>query len=173
MKYYLGIDFGVNGALVTLNESAHATHILPTPKRQDGTIDSFEIFSWMHQNFEEFDDDVVAIGEKLGSIYRAAASTTFSFGRNIGIVTGIIESFDMRIHEVTARTWQKYLFEKYEIETILGSKKTPSGQPKNDTKLMALKVAQKLYPEIATKYAKRDGVIDALLIARYGWELNK
>ena len=170
MRIYIGTDHGKNGALVAMSEKGKVLDILPMPKKQDGSIDCFQVYSWLYENYGDYEHEVVAVGEKLHAIFRVAASNTFEFGKNIGKIVGIIECLEMEYQEVRAVDWQKYLFTKYEVPEISQKKLTKSGKKKRDTKAMALHLASVLYPEVAQNYATKDGVVDALLIARYAQE---
>jgi hypothetical protein len=169
MKVYLGCDHGAQGALAAINEDGEILHYTKMPLKPDGTIDAFQIYSWLYENFDEYDYEVTVCGEKLHAIFKAAASTTFSFGKNVGTVTGIIECLEMYYFEVRAVDWQKHMFTKYEIPITHQKKKTPSGKLKNDTKAMAKDCLKKIYPTFESNH---DGIIDALLIANYAKEIK-
>lgn len=164
MKVYLGVDHGAKGALAAIDEDGNILKTLKMPLKKDGTIDAFEIFSWLHINLDEYEYDVLCCGERLHAIFKASASTTFIFGKNVGVVTGIIEAFQMDYQEVRAIDWQNHIFTKLSIPETHQTKKTPSGKPKKDTKIMAKAAVEKLWPEQDTKH---DGINDALLIAEY------
>lgn len=165
MKIYLGVDHGAKGAFAALDENGSIHNMLKTPLKKDGTIDCFQVYSWLFENYGDYEHEVVACGEKLNAIFRASASTTFSFGKNIGKIVGIIECLEMEYKEVRAVDWQKYIFTTFSIADSFSSKKTPSGKIKKDTKVMALNAAKQIWGDQIIPYAKHDGAIDALLIA--------
>jgi hypothetical protein len=165
MKIYLGVDFGAKGALAALDESGKILNVIKTPlKSGTDEIDCFQVYSWLYENFNEYDYEVIACGEKLHAIFKAAASTTFSFGKNVGKIVGIIECLDMEYVEVRAVDWQNYMFTTLSIPETHQTKKTPSGKLKKDTKIMAKAAVSKLWPKQDTKH---DGINDALLIAEF------
>lgn len=166
MKIFMGVDHGLRGALATITEDGEIHGILQMPLKS-GEIDCFEIYSWLFENYGDYEHEIIACGEKLNAIFRASASSTFNFGKNIGKVTGIIECLEMEYSEVTATTWQKFFFDLYQIEPIFDTKKTPSGKTRKDTKSMALIVAQKIWGNQIDPYMNKDGIVDALLIAEY------
>jgi hypothetical protein len=172
MNIFIGVDHGASGALAALTEDGKIHNILKMPYR-DGKIDCFQVYSWLYENYGDYEHEVTSCGEKLNAIFRAAASTTFSFGKNVGKIVGIIECLEMNYLEVRAVDWQKYIFNKFSIEESYSTKKTPSGKLRKDTKGMALLAATKIWGDEILPYAKHDGLIDALLIAYYAMENNK
>lgn len=174
MKVFLGVDHGLKGALAVINEHGGVMRTLKMPlKKVNGeeSIDAFAIFSWLHLHFDEYEFDTLATGERLHAIFKAAASTTFSFGKNVGVVTGIIEAFEMDYQEVRAVEWQKYIFTTYEIPETHETKKTPSGKLKKDTKIMAAIAVEKIFGD--NYRGLSDGINDALLIAKYAQLTHK
>lgn len=170
---YIGVDHGLKGALAAIDDNCKILKTLKMPLKKDGTINAFEIFSWLHLNFDDCDQDVTACGERLNAIFRASASTTFSFGKNYGVVTGILEAFEMEYKEVRAVDWQKFVFSKLNVPETHLTKKTPSGKLKQDTKARAMIAVKTIWGDEAEKYLKHDGICDALLIAYYSMEISK
>jgi hypothetical protein len=163
---YLGVDFGLKGALAALNESGNIIDVLPMPLKSDGTIDAFQIYSWLYESWGDYDDEVVACGEKLHAIFRASASSTFNFGKGIGLVTGIIECLEMEYFEVRAVDWQKFHFAG--LDEVSFPLKKNQKKPKRNTKYMASKAALRIWEmDNLISYIDKDGIIDALLIAEY------
>lgn len=101
--------------------------------------------------------DVVYL-EDVWSNPKWAHHTSFAFGKNVGIITGIVESLGIRLELVPAKTWQK-----------VGH----FGIPKNvDTKERSFRALAQLYPDLDLTPGKcrtpQDGMADAALIAHYG-----
>lgn len=163
MKIFIGTDHGAKGGLAAVSETGEIIHTLKMPLK-NGEIDCFQVYSWLYENFGDYEHEVVACGEKLHAIFKAAASTTFSFGKNVGKIVGIIECLEMEYFEVRAVDWQKHIFTTYNIPETHQTKKTPSGNLKKDTKIMAKVAVETIWP---TQDTKHDGINDALLIAKF------
>lgn len=166
---YIGIDMGIKGGLAALDEGGRILHALkmPTIKRDDENhIDCFQVYSWLYENYDSFDEEVIIYTEKLHAIFGSAASATFNFGKTIGKTLGVVECLEMEYVEVRAVDWQKYIFTKYEIpeQQIL---KKGNKKPTRDTKKMARIAASKIWGMDVFDYIDNDGIIDALLIAEF------
>jgi hypothetical protein len=181
MKVYLGIDHGLKGALATITSDGKIHKILPMPLYKignDEVIDCFQIYSWLYENYGDYEHELIAVGERLHAIFKASASTTFNFGKNVGKVVGIIECLKMDYMEVRAVDWQKHMFTLHSIPEIYETKTnkktgqiittlSASGKPKRDTKAMAKVCASKIWEMEIFDYILNDGVLDALLIAEH------
>jgi hypothetical protein len=167
MKIYVGVDHGEKGALVALSESGEILHTLAMPLK-DGKIDCFQVYSWLYENFGDYEHEVVACGERLHAIFKASASSTFTFGKNVGKVVGIIECLEMDYHEFRAVDWQRHIFDQHSVPEMGAPDK--KGKFKRDTKAMAAFAADLIWPELNTNH---DGIIDALLIAEYGRQTHR
>ena len=172
MKVFIGVDHGSNGALAAISESGDIINVLKMPRKEDGDIDCFQVYSWLYENFGDYEHEVIACGEKLHAIFKASASTTFSFGKNIGKIVGIIECLEMDYMEVRAVDWQKYIFTELSIPETHQNKKTPSGKFKRDTKVMARMAVANIWGSESLPYIKHDGICDALLIAEFARRKN-
>ena len=175
-KIFIGTDHGLKGALIALSESGKILHVLPMPTYKDDNgdnqIDCFQVYSWLYENFGDYEHEVVACGERLHAIFKASASSTFNFGKNIGKITGIIECLEMEYYEVRAVDWQKHQFATHSIPELTIIKKG-SKKPKRDTKAMAKICASKIWDMDIFDWINHDGVLDALLIADYARQTYK
>jgi hypothetical protein len=165
---YIGVDHGEKGALAALDWNGDILDHMKMPIKDD-KIDCFQIYSWLYENWGDYDEHVVVCGERLHAIFKAAASSTFSFGKNVGKIVGIIECLQMEYHEVRAVDWQDAIFEEWKIDPIYSSKRTPSGKLRKDTKAMAAVALEHLHGNNRdfSTFVKHDGLVDALLIAEY------
>lgn len=176
MRKYLGIDHGLKGALAILNEDGSIDRILAIPTRINDKgaeeIDCYKVYSWLDLHYGDYKDELVACGERLHAIFKASASSTFNFGRNIGMITAIIECLEMEYYEVRAVDWQRFSFEKHNIPELTITKKG-NKKPSRDTKGMAKVCASKIWDLDIFDHILNDGVIDALLIANYARQTYK
>lgn len=163
---------GAKGALAALDESGQILQVIKMPLNSLGEIDCFQVYSWLYENYDSYDDDVIIYTEKLHAIFKSSAASTFTFGKTIGKTLGVVECLEMPYVEVRAVDWQKYLFTKYEVVEIHKPLKKKQKKPSRDTKAMALVCAVKAFGAPVTPYIKHDGIIDALLIAKYAQETH-
>ncbi len=142
----IGIDPGQAGgiAYVTSASSGFAE------KMPETEHDVFEMF----ENLVLSDDasPVTAYIEKVHSMPKQGVTSTFKFGMGYGFLRGILVAQGVPFHEVTPQQWQK----------TMGCL---SHGDKNITKA----AAQRLYPDLKITHA----IADSLLIARYGWQIEK
>ncbi len=148
-----GIDPGAKGALCVL-DSTDLTYVefLDIHK-----YSIYEMARWLHH--QQISQAVI---EDVHSIFGMSAKSNFGFGRNLGIVTAILQIITKgeEATKVTPKVWQK----------AVGV--TAKGK---DIKVQVAKLAQQLYPK-ANIYGKRGGLIDgrsdALMIAHYGLHIK-
>lgn len=148
MKYILGIDQGVSGAIVILDEEfKYKDHILmPTIKTgKSNRINGAAIVAFL----KEYDISHAYI-EQVNSMPKQGVASTFNFGHAAGTVEGIIQGMFIPYTLVTPQSWKK--------------KAGLIGTDKDAARSMAVR----LYPEIRDldKKIKGQAIADALLIAR-------
>lgn len=172
--FSLGIDLGAKGGFALLKDDKILFKVKMPIHHETGDIDAYEVDGILAVlKTIVRDAPCIVQCEALHAIYGSSAKSTYSFGSSNGYVKGICHSWFGLPIEVKALTWQSYLFSKYEIEDIKKKNST-----RRDTKAMALKLIEKLYPSekfiASTRSSKpHDGIIDAVLIARYGIEICK
>lgn len=174
----LGIDPGVSGGLFLLNDhNPEEWHIMPVVKISAGWAKSKGRLKYDKDGnkIEKFRTEVDAkclVGmlrgmlpdyvyiERVHAMPGQGVSSCFSFGQSLGILKGAVASIDKvtAMELVNPKEWQKAMFE---------------GMPADDTKKVAARVAEKLWPGIDLRKSKRarkphDGICDAACIAEYG-----
>ena len=97
--------------------------------------------------------------EHSQAIHKMSARSMFSFGKNFGILIGIVSAMKLPFCLVKPKVWQKAMF--------VGT--DTSDKPKS----RAACAAYRLFPEHDFKASQRckkehDGIVDATLIAEYG-----
>ncbi len=142
MRYYLGIDPGANGALVALGEGGIMEGFISiVPFSKNTEHDIVHLLQCLHP-----DIDMCCFIEKVHAMPKQGVSSTFKFGRNYGVMIGILTALGIPYREVTPQAWQRAM-------------SCLSKGDKNCTKA----AAQKLFPSVKVTHANAD----ALLIAEY------
>jgi hypothetical protein len=81
------------------------------------------------------------------SIDGQPGSMMFTFGRNVGFITGVVQATGIPLHEITPQAWQK--------GCCLG---TRGGDSKTDWKNKIKALSQRLYPEIKVTLKTADAL---------------
>ncbi len=161
----LGIDPGQEGGFAVLD--GDSVIVEPMPQKKDGKIDSGELFGLLSHYVPKATFVYI---EKAGLRPRQSVQTTFACGFNHGILLGMLGIFNVEPLIVRPTEWSKHY---------------SHGVTEKDKhkRYAAIKVARRrivsdLYPGIDLKKTERssvphEGMVDALLIADYGWKLNR
>lgn len=162
MNFIISADPGFTGAVAIISPGGDV-FTLKTPLLEDD-IDCEKIINFI-KSFENI--EFSGIIEDVHSVFNSSAKSNFQFGRALGIIEGIFSALKIKFTKVQPKIWQKQMFEG--IDMI---KRIDKGKEKTDTKAMALKAVQKIYPNanlLPTKRCKKpsDGIVDAILIAEY------
>lgn len=155
-KLIIGIDIGVKGGIAALYDNELIYQPLGETKTWIDWIKRFKV------------KPQVVIIEDLHSIFGASAKSNFQFGVNNGIVIGALETMNYNYEKVAPKKWQKAIW--------MPSDLVPKGS-KVDTKATSLNAAKRLYPEKTFLVSPRstvahDGVVDAVLLATYGYDCS-
>lgn len=160
MKYYIGIDNGLDGGIVMLNEHGKIEHkcVMPVIKLGKGrAVDVVEVSRLLP--FNPSDTSVLLENaSKHSPGVLALCSTWYS----LGCVETVLKLSAARYDLINPQKWQKEFWTR---------PKMPKGT-KFDTKAAALNAANKLWPGTDWTKSERaskphDGMIDAALIAEY------
>jgi hypothetical protein len=148
MKAFMGIDPGMSGGLVCIQEDGEVDAIgMPATEK--------DIWSWFDCN-DVGCGDTFAMIEKVGGFIKGnprTGSSMFKFGLSVGFLRGCLTAAAIPFEEVPPQRWQKALGVKPR-----GANETPTHW-KNRLKARA----QQLFPEAkVTLYTA-----DAFLIAEY------
>ncbi len=156
------MDPGVHGAMCLVeNGEFVAMHDMPTlnitrNKKTRVTLDGYELARLV--------DDMVKIGidkayiEDVGGMPGQAGM--FVFGRNVGIITGIIMAHFVPVELVHSQTWMRHM----KVPRTTNAK----GERTKDGTLLRIK---ELWPKHCGLFARKkdDGRADAALLALHGW----
>ena len=144
-----GIDPGKSGGIAFIAPSTGAlAWLLPMPSM----VDLARILDDTHPS--------LVILEKAQSMPKQGIASAFNYGEQFGIIQGFLIALQIPHQLVTPRDWQKEMF-----------KGCKTSDPPKKRALMAV---QRIYPQanlLATERSRmpHDGIIDALLIAKWGW----
>lgn len=151
----LGIDPGMSGALVIMDDENKIADVLhmPTLVNEKGhkQVDAGAVFDWLsvHEEITE------AYIEFVHSMPNQGVASMFSFGKACGLVEGALQSAGMTYRVVRPRDWKAYF-------SLVGQEKDASRR-----------LAQKRFdhPDLEKK-AKGQAIADAAFIALYGRHIH-
>lgn len=149
MTRLLAIDPGLSGALVTLTDGSRIhCDDMPTIKVRDKNRIDVAAFVQLIVDIGPVD---LVIVEDVQGVQGSGATSAFTFGRGVGVIEGVLASFERPTLYVTPQRWTKALG--------VGSDKGAHRQ-----------LAQRLFPADASMFTrvKDDGRADAALLAYYG-----
>ena len=69
--------------------------------------DIVEVHRWIEQRLLQGVE--YCIIEDVHSLFGMSAKSNFSFGRNLGVMTTLLELTQLPVHKVQPKVWQKYL----------------------------------------------------------------
>jgi crossover junction endodeoxyribonuclease RuvC len=140
-----GIDPGRNGAFAIISQDGLIVEPMPTLPQG---IDLNLVREWLAAN----NPDIVYL-EEVHAIFKASASSTFSFGRYFGALEGMLHGLKIPYILVQPKVWQKLVHEGIHAKKDMKAK---------DRSRLA---ASRLFPGMKMS----EGEMDAALIALYGW----
>lgn len=152
-KLVIGIDIGARGGIAVVGDTIDYQLL--------GTVESWKKFVAKYNK-----RTALVVFEDLHSIYGASAKSNFQFGVNNGIVIGALEAMGLNYEKVAPKKWQKHIWMPEDFVKF---------GDKIDTKATSLKAAKRLYPEesfimSARSSVPHDGIVDAVLLATYGYD---
>jgi len=149
----LGIDPGLNGAIAVYDTETGEISVedMPTVEVQRGGKAKREVNPQLLSQVIAKAYARKAVLERVGAMPGQGVTSVFSFGRSVGLVEGILASFDIPTSIVPPMVWQKSL-------SVRGGK---DGSRER---------AMQLFPAQADLFGRKkdDGRADAALIAYYG-----
>jgi len=158
---YIGIDCGLDGAIVTIRDnSIHSMIEMPTYKQNDKRSVDIEKLAYIFDSENKRQSHVAIVEDPGGHAPSAAGlrSMTYSFA----VIKTLLVANNIKHHCFYARKWQSDFFKK--PKDFVG---------KFDTKKSALESANKIWANTDWRRTERskkafDGFVDAALIAEYG-----
>lgn len=151
----LGIDNGLKGGMVLLNDKGHVEAYLSMPTLKEGKRNKYDIESivWFFRTHKKRIGTVVL--ETAQAMPGQGVTSTFHIGEHYGMLQGILCSLEIPVVFVRPQQWQRGLFGKKKVE---------------DTKVSSVNFACDNAPDIDWKNGRRvyqDGLTDAYCIAHY------
>jgi len=156
LKYRIGVDPGITGAIAVLDENLAciATYEMPTMRMgKKQQVNAAELARLLHIHTKWLEKDptcVTAYLELVTAMPGQGVAGMFNFGCSYGVVQGVLAALGVPTELVTPPVWKKRA-------GLVGKDKD-----------MARTKAQMLYPTLNLGRKKDIGRADALLIARFG-----
>ncbi|MDD5397527.1 MAG: crossover junction endodeoxyribonuclease [Dehalococcoidia bacterium] len=156
MTYVIGIDPGLEGAIVLLRDN-QLKEVADMPTMAAGKhkrqVNAAQVRDILQGYVESADHEKIEIHlEQVSARPGQGVTSMFNFGVSYGIILGVAAALLIPVILCPAAKWKKRI-------GLLGSDKD-----------MARTKAQMLYPDADLALKKDIGRADAILIARYGGE---
>jgi len=170
MKYCIGIDIGLDGAVVIQDLEKNEIVKYKIPKIGN----EFDIHNFVEILKEFKDTNCFVVFEDLRAVYGSAAGATFTFGHVAGATEATVIALGLPFKKLQAKIWQKWAFigipEIRKPSKI--NKKGIEVKGGLETKQMALLAAKRMFPNEDLRKSERsknpdDGIVDALLISEW------
>jgi len=110
MKVFLSGDPGQSGCFCALSEHNDIAF-------KDWTNSTDEMLDWL-KVYQDSHNVVMTKIEDVHSIFGASAKSNFNFGRNFGIMIGLVRALRLPIAYVQPKIWQKHLGVKQKGKAI-------------------------------------------------------
>lgn len=166
MNYYVGIDNGINGGIVVIDENLKVKYkyIMPVIRGDKNEFDVVEIrriFETLKMNILS-QDYIYVILEKASPRPIQGVKQAFVTGECYGIFKGILAAKYFSFDIVNPQTWMKKVFEGFDWKD----------------KKASIMYCQRKWPEEDWKATDKttknhDGLTDAACIAYYSYLINK
>jgi hypothetical protein len=179
MRYYLGIDPGIHGALSLINDKDDVIlqYVMPL---EDGRIDT-QMFKILIDK-TTYHGEANVILEQPTVLFGVSKTSMAVMFETVGIVKGLLAGLDINYKVLNPKIWQNKIW----IDEDRVLKKSKTGKKMvNDTKATSFNAAKRLFPDHDQWYygdnednkGRRtkinDGLVDSLLIAKYCQLINK
>jgi len=156
IKYFIGIDPGLKGAVAIISDDDVVVHDTPTVEVKTGKKKkNMFVESNMADILRPYQNEhVLVVMEKVHSMPKQGVRAMFSMGEGYGLWRGILAALQIPYDLVTPQAWKKAMM---------------SGQSKE--KSASCYRAQQLFSSVelfGPKGGAKDGRGDALLMAEYG-----
>lgn len=183
MKISIGIDIGADGAYAIFVDNKLQYGKIPYMSEEPDMRALFDIIfeaipSSLNEGMDENDVEefsMHAVTEDLHSVYGSSAKSNFEFGKNNGLIIGMLQVAEIPFTKIGPKKWQKEMWQGIRpVEVLVKGKVNKDGSPKKkvDTKATSLIAAKRLFPKetfLATERSKvpNHNIVDAVLIAEF------
>ena len=152
MSVIIGIDPGLlSGAVGVIDQNGY--RFCGAIKSVDGRVDAIDLKNTLKQAVDASEDAMICIEQVFGMRGQGISSTS-KFMRAVGVIEAVCVLTRYPVHFVSPQKWKKHF-----------------GLIKCD-KNASLDIARKLYPEATLSKKKDHNKAEALLLARYLFEMN-
>lgn len=155
---HVGIDPGITGAIVILDDDGKLIAAMRTPVYGTGRKE-YDVQAMIACLEGALGTKCRGTIEKVGATPRDGKVGAFNFGRGYGLWQGLMAALGLGYEEVPPQRWQSRML---------------AGQPRGPkVKESAVKVAKALWPSLPIRVKADWGIADAALIAEYGRRVSK
>jgi len=157
----LGIDPGLNGGLVMLDNSRVTGRlVMPTLDAPNGKGREYDL-QFILQAWKSWQPDHAVI-EQAQAMPGQGVTSCYSIGKGFGYLVGMLAALNVPYQTVRPRIWQKLIF---------------TGLRHEDTKAASALFCQRRWPTVdwrATERCKKvhDGLTDAACLSEYGFRIR-
>lgn len=154
-KRVIGIDPGITGGIVVLNEDGDIVQALRTPIYVERGKKHYDVPGMREVLMRAAKDGGQPLAgiEKVGTLPRDGRVGAFNFGVGYGLWLGLLSGLYISYMEITPQGWQSKML---------------AGLPKGpQTKASAVRASKSLFPHIPIGIKADWGIADAALIAEY------
>jgi len=155
IKYFIGIDNGINGGIVVLDrrQSIIDKMVMPVLGKGKKEYDIQLILSFLNKYINSF-----VILEKAQPQFRDGRKQAFKTGYGYGVMQGVLTALKIPFQIEAPKTWQQFVFK---------------GLNSDDTKIASILFCKRKWPRedwTSTQRSKKahDGMTDAACMAYYG-----
>ena len=155
----IGIDCGLTGGIAMLKESGLVTTAeMPIAMKGAGTgkvkneVNGAALTMLLRDWVNGQGDEVMVVVEQVSSMPEQGVASVMSLGDTRGCIRGVVAARGYPMHWVTPQRWKKH----FGLQA--------------DKELARAKAIQ-LYPQAPLARKKDHNIAEAILIARYGWEV--
>lgn len=180
-KFYIGCDPGKNGGIVVIDSNGNfiRKYLIPLNGKDIDLHAFYKIFIEIKEMAEQQNYKIHVCIEEVHSIFSSSAKSNFTFGYVVGALEAIIVAHNFAYTKVQPKAWQANIWLTSEIEREPNKidKNGKIKQGKIKTKIVSLKAAKRLFPNVdfrATERSKipHDGIVDSICIAEYCRRMN-
>lgn len=158
---YIGIDPGSVGCAVALDREGKFLSMI-----RFNSATHADIAKFLREIVFHADGNVFCLLEQVGIMPGEGVSSAFTFGKNVGLIEGMLTALDIPYETKIPRTWQKL----FGIQPRFKPKKGESGveESKTEFKRRVRGYAERLFPDVKMT----NDIADALLIAEAGRRMS-
>lgn len=172
-KMYIGVDVGSKGVITTQINGEFSYYFIS----DNDLYQLSDIFSKIRTNNE----NIACVIEDVHAVFGSAASATFSFGENKGMLLGLLCANKIPFTLVQPKEWQKCMWTNsdmvVEYKTSVDKKGNTISRKKVNTKQTSYNCAKRLFPNIDFRKSERcknfdDNKVDSILMSEYARRKN-